>query len=73
MIYVVPAVKAYCCRQGDIIMVRLFIDFLRNQSGATSLEYGLIASCIGLAVISSVQSTGTKLKGTFGKITNNLS
>ena len=54
-------------------MVRLFIDFLRNQSGATSLEYGLIASCIGLAVISSVQSTGTKLKGTFGKITNNLS
>lgn len=46
--------------------------FLANESGATAIEYGLIASGIALAVIAAVTATGTKLAGTFAKITTSL-
>ena len=43
-------------------------DFLRDESGATAIEYGLIASGIGLAIITIVKGLGTNLKTTFGSI-----
>ena len=42
--------------------------FLKDESGATAIEYGLIAAGISIAIIVTVQSLGTKLAGTFGKV-----
>jgi pilus assembly protein Flp/PilA len=47
-------------------------SFLRDQSGATAIEYGLIASLIALVIIASVTSVGTKMTGTFNKVAGNL-
>ena len=46
--------------------------FLRDESGATAIEYGLIAAGIAVAIIAVVQGVGTKLKSTFEKVSNNL-
>ena len=48
------------------------MKFLKNKSGATAIEYGLIASLIGVAIISAVTTTGTKLSGTFNKVQTEL-
>jgi len=43
-------------------------SFLRNESGATAIEYGLIAAGIAVAIIVAVQGLGTKLANTFTNI-----
>jgi pilus assembly protein Flp/PilA len=42
--------------------------FLRNESGATAIEYGLIAAGISVAIITVVTSLGSKLSTTFTKV-----
>lgn len=42
--------------------------FLRNESGATAIEYGLIAAGISVAIIAVVSSLGTNLNATFTKV-----
>jgi pilus assembly protein Flp/PilA len=42
--------------------------FIRDDSGATAIEYGLIAAGIAVAIIVAVQALGTQLKVTFGKV-----
>ena len=39
--------------------------FVREESGATAIEYGLIAADIAVAIIAAVQATGANLNGTF--------
>ena len=46
--------------------------FLRNESGATAIEYGLIAAGISVAIITVVQGLGTKLANTFSGIDSKL-
>ena len=46
--------------------------FIRDDSGATAIEYGLIAAGIAVAIISAVQLLGTQLGTTFGKVTTAL-
>jgi pilus assembly protein Flp/PilA len=46
--------------------------FLIDESGATAIEYGLIAAGISLAIISVLQGMGTKLKTTFSAISSAL-
>ncbi len=43
----------------------LFKRFVADDCGATVIEYGLIATFIGIAIIVSLQSTGVALVGTF--------
>jgi pilus assembly protein Flp/PilA len=52
--------------------MRLVEKFLRDQSGATAIEYGLIAAGISVAIIAVVNSLGSQLKTTFNSITSNL-
>jgi pilus assembly protein Flp/PilA len=52
--------------------MRLLAQFLRDQSGATAIEYGLIAAGISVAIIAVVNSLGSQLKTTFSSITSNL-
>jgi len=42
-------------------MRKFLADFLSNESGATAIEYGLIAAGIAVAIIAAVQSVGTAL------------
>ena len=46
--------------------------FIRDESGATAIEYGLIAACISVAIIAIVQGVGTKLVSTFTKVESAL-
>ena len=53
--------------------MNLALKFLRDESGATAIEYGLIASLIAVVIIGAAGALGTKLKGTLNHIANNLS
>ena len=46
--------------------------FLRDEEGATAVEYGLIAALIAVVIISSVTDIGTRLKAVFETIVNVL-
>jgi pilus assembly protein Flp/PilA len=48
------------------------IRFLRDESGATAIEYGLIAAGIAVAIITVVNGLGTKLKTTFSSVSSAL-
>jgi len=50
----------------------LFAKFLKDESGATAIEYGLIAAGISVAIIAVVQGLGTKLESTFTSVKNAL-
>ena len=52
--------------------MRLVMKFLRDESGATAIEYGLIAAGISIAIIAVVNGMGTKLKSTFSSISTQL-
>ena len=53
-------------------MNRFIKSFVTNQSGATAIEYGLIAALIAVAAIGAMSSLGNGLKSTFGKTANEL-
>ena len=46
--------------------------FAANESGATAIEYGLIAVGISIAIIAVVRGVGTNLNAAFTKVQNNL-
>ncbi|WFU69048.1 Flp family type IVb pilin [Bradyrhizobium sp. CB2312] len=46
--------------------------FLAEESGATAIEYGLIAAGIALAIITVINNLGTSLKTKFGSISSSL-
>jgi pilus assembly protein Flp/PilA len=47
--------------------------FVANESGATAIEYALIASLVAVAIIAALGAMSTKLQGTFGEVASNLS
>ena len=53
-------------------MKRNFLRFLSDQSGATAIEYGLIAAGIALAIIAVVNGLGTTLNEKFTSINSSL-
>ena len=50
----------------------MFIRFLRDASGATAIEYGLIAALIAVVIIGAVTSVGTHLSTTFNTISTKI-
>ena len=50
----------------------LIKSFLRNESGATAIEYGLIAAGISVVIIATVNAIGTTLNGKFDSISTQL-
>ena len=48
------------------------IAFLNNESGATAIEYGLIAAGISIAIIAAVNGLGTTLNATFQSVSTQL-
>lgn len=53
-------------------MTNLIKRFSKDESGATAIEYGLIAALIALAIITGATTLGTKLGDTFSEIAGEL-
>ena len=53
-------------------MRSLFSRFVTDESGATAIEYGLIAAGISVVIITAVKLVGTNLSGTFNNIATNV-
>ena len=53
-------------------MKNLIARFVKDESGATAIEYGLIAAGISLAIIAAVNGLGTKLSNNFSSISSSL-
>ena len=49
-----------------------FLKLIKNEEGATAIEYGLIAALIAVAAIGAMQGIGTKLSSTFTNVSNQL-
>jgi pilus assembly protein Flp/PilA len=46
--------------------------FIKNDKGATAIEYGLIAALIAVAMITAVRSVGGKVAGAFNTVSTNM-
>lgn len=53
-------------------MTKLFSNYLRDESGATAIEYGLIAALIAVVIITAVTAVGTQLSTTFTSVSAGL-
>jgi pilus assembly protein Flp/PilA len=53
-------------------MKNLFVRFVKDDSGATAIEYGLIAAGISVAIIAVVNTLGGKLNDTFKNVSDQL-
>ena len=53
-------------------MSKFVSRFLKDESGATAIEYGLMAALIAAVIVTAVGSIGTKLKATFETIDSKL-
>ena len=54
-------------------MTQFVSRFLKDESGATAIEYGLIASLIAVVIIGAVTSVGTKLNAQMNTIASKIS
>ena len=53
-------------------MTKFITRFAQDESGATAIEYGLIAALIAIAIITAANTLGTKITGTFTKVSNEI-
>ena len=52
--------------------MKFFNKLIRNEDGATAIEYGLIAALIAVAAIAAMQGLGSQLSQTFNKVTTEM-
>ncbi|WP_081925490.1 Flp family type IVb pilin [Bosea sp. UNC402CLCol] len=53
-------------------MTNVFARFVKDESGATAIEYGLIAALVAVAAITAMTTVGKNLVATFQKVADNL-
>jgi pilus assembly protein Flp/PilA len=53
-------------------MKNLFARFIKNESGATAIEYGLIAALVSVVMVAALVALGPEIKATFGDVTTAL-
>lgn len=53
-------------------MAKLFARFVKNESGATAIEYGLIAALIAVAIMAGAGALGTSLNTKFNTIATSV-
>ena len=61
----------YCVWLRENIMLK-FLKLIKNEKGATAIEYGLIAALIAVAAIGAMTSVGSKLGTTFNNVSDAL-
>ncbi len=52
--------------------MKTIMNFAKDESGATAIEYGLIAALVSVAIIAALGMLGTKLTSTFGRVSSSL-
>ena len=52
--------------------MNMIARFAKDESGATAIEYGLIAMLISVAIIAALRTVATSLNGTFAAVSTNL-
>jgi pilus assembly protein Flp/PilA len=52
--------------------MKQFARFLKDESGATAIEYGLIAALVSVVIIGALTTLGTKLDATFKAVSDKL-
>lgn len=52
--------------------MRIFLKLVRDERGATAIEYGLIAALIAVVLVGALQAVGTSLGGAFDKISSEV-
>ncbi len=52
--------------------MKTLVKLFRDESGATAIEYGLIAALIAVVVVTALTTVGTNLKSTFNTVSTNL-
>ncbi len=57
---------------GVTVMIRKFRNLLKDKSGATAIEYGLIAALVSVAAVVALQNLGTSLNSMFGVVSGHL-
>jgi pilus assembly protein Flp/PilA len=60
----------YCPVENSVS--KLTIQFLRDEAGATAIEYALIASFIAVAIVAAAKGIGTNLNSTFNNVAANV-
>jgi len=53
-------------------MFNFVARFLKDESGATAIEYGLIAALVAVVLVTALTAMGTKLSGTFDSVSAKL-
>ena len=59
-------------KKRDKIMINIAKKFLKDENGATAIEYGLIAALIAVAIVGALTTLGTGLTGLFGRVNTDL-
>ena len=54
------------------LTMKFFKNLLRNEAGATAIEYGLIAALIAVAAITAMQTLGSQLSTTFNTVATDM-
>ena len=52
--------------------MKMLSKFLADESGATAIEYGLIAALISIAIITAATTLGSNISNTFDKVAKNV-
>lgn len=52
--------------------MNMFSRFVKDESGATAIEYGLIAAIVSVGIITALKSVGTSLNTTFNSVSSEL-
>jgi len=55
-----------------MVMKNLISNFVADESGATAIEYALLASLISVAIITAASTLGNNIQNTFNKVSNKL-
>ena len=55
-----------------VSLMHVFKALLRDESGATAIEYGLIAALIAVAAVATMTTVGKNLSSVFGSVANSL-
>jgi pilus assembly protein Flp/PilA len=53
-------------------MLKITQKFLKDENGATAIEYGLIAALVAVAIVGTLTSLGSGLSSMFGKVNSDL-
>ena len=70
--HIVTTAAAHIAAEPRRQTMSKFLKLIRNEEGATAIEYGLIAALIAVAAIGAMQGIGNKLNTTFNNVSNNL-